>query len=103
MLYFWREVERMAQTNVSFEMNEKLRDEMAELCDELGMNIDDAFQIFARKMVNEQEIPFEVTEKELPASDKEEVVVRILKWTSIAALCAATIALIVSLFKAFKR
>lgn len=92
----------MAQTNVSFEMNEKLRDEMAELCDELGMSIDDAFQIFARKMVNEQEVPFEITDKELPHDDTDEVIVKVLKWTSIAALCAAVIALIVRLFRTFK-
>lgn len=92
----------MAQTNVSFEMNEKLRDEMAELCDELGMSIDDAFQIFARKMVNEQEVPFEITEKELPGNDSDEVLVKVLKWTSIAALCAAAVALIVRLIKAVR-
>lgn len=89
----------MAQTNVSFEMNEQLRDEMALLCDELGMSIDDAFQIFARKMVNEQEIPFEVTEKELPRSESGEVLVQVLKWTSIVAMLAGLGALIYRVFR----
>lgn len=93
----------MAMTNVSFEMNEKLRDEMAELCEDLGMEIDDAFQLFARKMVNEQEIPFEVTEKELPVSEKEEAVLTVIKWGAIAAGIAACIALIASLIRRITR
>lgn len=81
----------MAQTNVSFEMNEKLRDNLAELCDELGMSIDDAFQLFARKMVNEQGIPFEVTEKEYPVDEGKETVVKVVK--IVAAVSAAIAAL----------
>ncbi|WP_304769883.1 type II toxin-antitoxin system RelB/DinJ family antitoxin, partial [Ileibacterium valens] len=52
----------MAVTNVSFEMNDKLKNQMEEICEDLGMSMDDAFQIFARKMVNEEGLPFEVTE-----------------------------------------
>ena len=93
----------MANTNVSFEMNEKLRDEMAELCEELGMEIDDAFQLFARKMVNEQDIPFEVTEKELPVSEKEEAVRTIVKWSAIVAGVCALIVLLRTLFHRGRR
>ncbi len=93
----------MATTNVSFEMNEKLKDQMSELCEELGMDIDDAFQLFARKMVNEQEIPFEVTEKELPMSEGEQIVRTVIKWTAIAAAITAAAALIVRLVRVFKR
>ena len=93
----------MANTNVSFEMNEKLRDEMAELCEELGMEIDDAFQLFARKMVNEQEIPFEVTEKELPVSEKEEAVRTIVNWSAIVAGVCALIVLLRTLFHRGRR
>lgn len=93
----------MATTNVSFEMNEKLRDEMAELCEELGMDIDDAFQLFARKMVNEQEIPFEVTEKDLPVSETKETIRVIVKWSAICAAAAASMALIVRLIRAIRR
>lgn len=74
----------MTQSNVSFEMNDKLRNNMEELCDELGMSMDDAFRLFARKMVNEQGIPFEVTEKEVD-DDETETVRKVVKWTAIAA------------------
>lgn len=93
----------MATTNVSFEMNEKLKDQMSELCEELGMDIDDAFQLFARKMVNEQEIPFEVTEKELPMSEGEQIVRTVIKWTAITAAITAAAALIIRLVRVFKR
>lgn len=93
----------MAATNVSFEMNEKLRDEMAELCEELGMDLDDAFNLFARKMVNEQEIPFEVTEKDLPVSETEEAVRKIIKWSAIVAAVAGICALLSALFKKDRR
>lgn len=79
----------MAQTNVSFEMNDKLKDEMEEICEDLGMSMDDAFQIFARKMVNEQGIPFEVTERDYPVDETEEKIKK-------AVGCAAIIAVIVS-------
>lgn len=62
----------MAMTNVSFEMNEKLKNQMEDICEDLGMSMDDAFQIFARKMVNEEGLPFEVTEADYPADEKEE-------------------------------
>lgn len=84
-------------------MNEKLRDEMAELCEELGMDIDDAFQLFARKMVNEQEIPFEVTEKDLPVSETKETIRVIVKWSAICVAAAASVALIVRLIRAIRR
>lgn len=93
----------MAQTNVSFEMNEKLRDQLAELCDELGMDIEDAFQLFARKMVNEQEIPFEVTEKELPVDERDEKVIRFVRWTVLVAAIAGSIALLIKLIKSITR
>ncbi len=93
----------MAQTNVSFEMNEKLRDQMAQLCDELGMDIEDAFQLFARKMVNEQEIPFEVTEKELPIDERDEKVLRFVRFTVIFAAVATSIALLIKLIRSLKK
>ena len=51
----------MAQTNISFEMSEKLKDQMEQLCEDLDLTMEEAFQIFAAKMVNEQGMPFEVT------------------------------------------
>lgn len=84
----------MAQSNVSFEMNDKLIDRMEDLCDELGMSMEDAFQLFARKMVNEQGIPFEVTEKEYPVDEKEEIIEKAVKWTAIITAVVAAVSLI---------
>lgn len=91
----------MAQINVSFEMNEKLRDQFEEICDELGMDIEDAFKLFAKKMVNEQEIPFEVNINDIPSDDEDEKIVRFLKITAIVAAVAASIAVIVNLIRKF--
>lgn len=91
----------MAQTNVSFEMNEKLRDQFEQICDELGMDIEDAFKLFAKKMVNEQEIPFEVNINDIPSDDEDEKIVRFLKITAIVAAVAASIAVIVNLIRKF--
>lgn len=88
----------MAQTNVSFEMNEKLYDQMEDLCNELGLDVEDAFQLFAKKMVNEQEIPFEVTISDWPTDPTEEKVFHFIKWTVIVAALATALAVIVRLF-----
>ncbi len=89
----------MAQTTVSFEMNKKLHDQLVKLCAELGMNIDDAFRLFAKKMVNEQKIPFAVTVNDIPLDDPEEKVFRFVKWTVIIATTTTSIALIAKLFR----
>lgn len=88
----------MAQTNVSFEMNEKLYDQLEDLCEELGLDVEDAFQLFAKKMVNEKEIPFEVTINDWPVDSNEEKMFHFLKWSVIIASTATAIALIVKLF-----
>ena len=89
----------MAQTNVSFEMNTKLYDEMSKLCNGLGMDPDDAFQLFAQKMVNENKIPFEVNLKDIPPKVAEEKVFHFVKLTVIVATTAAAIAVIIKLFR----
>ena len=51
----------MAQSIVSFRMDENLKRSMEQLCDELGMSMTTAFTIFAKKMTRENRIPFEVS------------------------------------------
>lgn len=51
----------MAQTMVSIRMDENLKKEMENLCQNLGMNMTTAFVIFAKKMTREQRIPFDVS------------------------------------------
>ena len=51
----------MAQVNVNFRMDEKLKADMEETCRELGLNMTTAFIIFSKKMTREHRIPFEVS------------------------------------------
>lgn len=50
----------MAQTNINIRMDNALKQQFDCLCKELGMNMSTAFNIFARTMVRQQKIPFEV-------------------------------------------
>ena len=51
----------MAQTLVNFRMDVAMKAELEELCQELGMNMTSAFTIFAKKMIRERRIPFDVS------------------------------------------
>lgn len=51
----------MAQTLVNIRMDTELKNNMENLCQELGINMTTAFTIFARKMTREQRIPFDVS------------------------------------------
>ena len=51
----------MAQAVVNFRMEKNIKDKMEDICDELGITMTTAFTIFAKKMVREKRIPFEVS------------------------------------------
>ena len=51
----------MAQTNVNIRMDEDLKKQFDHLCNELGLNMSTAFNIFAKTMVRQQRIPFEIS------------------------------------------
>lgn len=57
----------MAQTVFSVRMDENLKLQFDTLCQEFGMNATTAFNVFARAVVRERKIPFEI------ASDKRVV------------------------------
>lgn len=84
----------MTRVNVPVEMNEDLYDKMQELCDELGLDMDTAISIFAQKMVNEEGMPFEVTEKDLPADEEAMRRARRLKTAGIIGALAALIGVV---------
>ncbi len=50
----------MAQQTFSIRMDEKLKKEFDSLVEEMGMNATTAFNIFARAVVREKKIPFEI-------------------------------------------
>ncbi len=54
-------VNAMALSNVSFRMEEDLKEEMRRTCQELGMDMTTAFVIYAKKLTRERRIPFEVS------------------------------------------
>ena len=51
----------MAQTMISIRIDETLKKEMDDICQELGFNMTTAFTVFAKQMVRERKIPFEVS------------------------------------------
>ncbi len=51
----------MSQVAFSVRMDSELKEKFEKLCDDLGMNMTTAFNIFARTVVREQRIPFEVS------------------------------------------
>lgn len=54
-------------TNINFRMDKKLKEQLELLCNELGMTMSTAFTIFAKTMVRQQRIPFEVSLSKLNA------------------------------------
>ncbi len=51
----------MAQSLVNIRMDENVKKKMEKLCNELGITVSAAFNIFARKMIRENGIPFDVS------------------------------------------
>ena len=50
----------MGQTNINIRLDEDLKKEFNLLCDDLGMNVTTAINIFIKRAVKEWGIPFEV-------------------------------------------
>ena len=57
----------MAQTNVNIRMDEATKIAFDKFCEEIGISVSAAFNIFAKTVVREQRIPFELT-TEVPNS-----------------------------------
>ncbi len=51
----------MAQTNINIRMDENLKQQFDRLCNELGLNMSTAINVFAKTVVREQRIPFELS------------------------------------------
>lgn len=60
----------MAQATFSVRMDEELKREFDVLCIDFGMNATTAFNIFARAVVRERKIPFEIASS-APAATRE--------------------------------
>ena len=55
------EVLVMSQTNINIRMDDTLKQQFDHLCKELGLNMSAAVNIFAKTMVRQQKIPFDVS------------------------------------------
>lgn len=62
----------MAQAFVSFRMNPELKKEMEQTCEKMGLTMTAAFTMFAKTVVAEQRIPFEVTVREPSVTSQDE-------------------------------
>ena len=47
--------------NVNFRMDSDVKQNMEEVCSEMGLTLTTAFTMFAKKVISERRIPFEVT------------------------------------------
>lgn len=54
----------MAQATFSVRMDENLKKQFDVLCQEFGMNVSTAINVFARTVVRERRIPFEIAAPE---------------------------------------
>lgn len=54
----------MAQATFSVRMDEELKRQFDSLCQEFGMNASTAINVFARAVVRERKIPFEISSPE---------------------------------------
>ena len=53
----------MATTNITIRMDEELKKQFSHFCDEIGMSMGTAVTIFAKTVVKEGRIPFELSVK----------------------------------------
>ena len=51
----------MAQTSINIRTDEILKKQFDEVCDELGLNLSAAINIFMKTVVREREIPFKIS------------------------------------------
>lgn len=72
----------MTQATFSIRMDENLKNEFDSLCDSFGMSMTTAINVFARAVVRERRIPFEITSEPIAIKDALE---NYLKMREIAA------------------
>ena len=51
----------MAQTNINIRMDKQLKNQFETFCNNVGLTLSTAFNVFARTSVRMQKIPFEIT------------------------------------------
>ena len=64
----------MAQTNINIRMDEDLKRQFDEFCSNVGMSMTTAFCIFAKTVVRQQRIPFEISTESDPFYNPSNIV-----------------------------
>lgn len=54
---------------LSIRLDNKTKDDFAKFCDTVGMSVSTLFSVFAKTVVREQKIPFEISAKNSTADD----------------------------------
>ena len=52
--------------NVNIRMDDTLKEQFSDFCSNIGLSMSSLFNVFAKKVVKEKKIPFELTYKEDP-------------------------------------
>lgn len=60
-------------TTFTFRIDEDLKKQMKQVCEELGMEPSTAFKIFDKKLVREKRIPFEVSVNDYNTETKQAI------------------------------
>ena len=76
----------MAQATFSIRMDEKLKKQFDELCENFGMSATTAFNVFAKAVVRERKIPFEISAPE-PKITKEQALQAFMELREAAKEC----------------
>jgi DNA-damage-inducible protein J len=66
----------MAQTNINIRMDTQLKDQFEKFCNNAGLTMTTAFNVFAKTSVRLQKIPFEITAEPQPSPTGVEPEVR---------------------------
>lgn len=73
----------MAQTNVNIRMDEATKIAFDRFCEEIGISVSAAFNIFAKTVVREQRIPFELT-TEVPGAETKKAMENVRKGAGLS-------------------
>lgn len=60
----------MGQSIVNFRIDEDLKNQMDEVCKDMGITLTTAMTLFIKKVVKEKRIPFEVSSDKISSEEK---------------------------------
>jgi len=69
----------MAMTSINVRVDEQVKERFGGLCEEIGMSVSTAFNVFMKAALRENRIPFELEASHLPTAEELEEYSRIIK------------------------